>query len=91
VLSTSGMIKKVAELKDKEFIVITEQGINYPLENKYPDRKFYHLSKMTCINMKKTTIDLVEEALEEMKYEIEVDKKIIDKARTALERMLQTK
>ncbi|MEI6079829.1 MAG: quinolinate synthase NadA [bacterium] len=91
VLSTSGMVRAVKDLPDKEFIIVTEQGINYPLQNKYPDRKFYHLNKMTCVNMKKNTIDLVEESLELMRYEIKLDEKLMNRARTALDRMLQVK
>jgi len=91
ILSTSNMIRKVAELTDKEFIVVTEQGIVYPLNNKYPDRKFYYLSKMTCVNMKKNTIEMVEESLENMRYEIKVEEHIIVKAKKSLDRMLQLK
>ncbi|MCX6113176.1 MAG: quinolinate synthase NadA, partial [Proteobacteria bacterium] len=91
ILSTSGMVRKIAELKDKEFIVVTEQGIVYPLKNRYPDRKFYYLSKMTCVNMKKNTIEMVEESLENMRYEIKVKEQIIVKAKKALDRMLQLK
>ena len=91
ILSTSNMIKKVAELKDKEFIVVTEQGIVYPLKNRYPDRRFYYLSKMTCVNMKKNTVEMVEESLENMRYEIKVEENIIVKAKMALDRMLQLK
>ena len=91
VLSTSGMVRVVKDLPEKEFIIVTEQGINYPLQNKYPDRKFYHLNKMTCVNMKKNTIDLVEESLELMRYEIKLDEKLMNRARTALDRMLQVK
>lgn len=91
VLSTSSMIKKVKEVKDKEFIVITEQGIVYPLQNNYPDRKFYYLNKMTCVNMKRNTIDMIEESLQEIKYKIELDKDVIKKAKRALDRMLSLK
>ena len=88
VLSTSKIISKVGELEDKEFIIITEQGIIHPLEKKYPDRKFYHLGKMLCANMKVNTMDLLLDALENDRYEIQVSDAVIGKAKLALDRMM---
>jgi len=89
ILSTSGMVKKVAEINKKDFIVITEQGILHPLKKKYPDRNFYALDRMLCPNMKKTTIDMIPESLERMQYKIELSDEIIKKARIAVDKMLK--
>jgi len=41
--------------------------------------------------MKKNTIEMVEESLENMRYEIKVEEHIIVKAKKSLDRMLQLK
>jgi len=89
ILSTSEMIKKVAELNDGEFIIITEQGIIYPLQKKYPQKKFYSLDKSVCLNMKKTTINSVLNSLELMQYNIEVPKNVMENAKKAVFNMLE--
>lgn len=88
VLSTSKIITKVGELEDKEFIIITEQGIIHPLEKKYPDKKFHHLGKMLCVNMKINTMDILLEAIENDKYEINIPEPVSQKAKLALDRMM---
>ena len=89
ILSTSAMIRKAEEIKEKEIIIITEQGILHPLKKNCPDKTFYSISRAVCPNMKKTTIELVTESLEHMQHRIVLDQDIIEKARLAVERMLQ--
>ena len=89
ILSTSGMIRKALEIKEKEIIVITETGILYPLKKACPDKKFYAIKRAVCPNMKKTTVDLVLESLELMQHNITLDDEVIKKARRAVERMLE--
>ncbi len=89
ILSTSAMIKKASELKDKEIIIVTEQGILHPLKRACPDKVFYSIQKAMCPNMKKTTIDLVLESLELMQHEITLDELILKNARRAVDRMLE--
>ena len=91
ILSTSGMIKKVAELSDDEYIVITEQGILHPLQKKYPNKKFYCLDKALCLNMKKTTAESVLNSLELMRYSIEIPRDVMESARRAVFNMLELK
>jgi len=89
ILSTSAMIKKAVEIKEKEIIIVTEQGILHPLKKNCPDKTFYAIHKAICPNMKKTTVDLVLESLELMQHNIVLDEEIIKKARRAVERMLE--
>jgi quinolinate synthase len=88
VLSTSKIITKVGELEDKEFIIVTEEGIIHPLEKKYPEKKFHHLSKMLCVNMKINTMDILLNALQNDKYEINISEPVLQKAKLALDRMM---
>ena len=55
--STSGIMNYVADSDEKEFIIGTEISIAEHLQYKYPDKKFYILSKkIICPNMKITTL-----------------------------------
>jgi len=89
ILSTSAMIRKAKEIKEKKIIVITEQGILHPLKKNCPDKEFYGLQRMICPNMKKITLDHVLESLELMQHKISLDEAVIKKARLAVERMLK--
>ena len=89
ILSTSAMIKKASEIKEKQIIIVTEQGILHPLKKNCPDKTFYAVQKAVCPNMKKTTIDLVLESLELMQHDIVLEEVILKKARRAVERMLE--
>jgi len=89
-LSTGGMLKFAKESKAKEFIIGTEIGMVYRLQKDNPDKKFYPVSdRVACPNMKLTTAEKILWALEDLKPEITVPKEIADKARLAIERMLQ--
>src|SRR3989338_10034577 len=92
VCSTSGMIKYAKESDANEFIIGTERGMIERLRIEVPDKKFYFIPPspgQTCIQMKKNTLELTLESLEEEKFEIKLDKNIMYKARKALDRMLE--
>lgn len=87
--STGGMLRYVKESPDKEFILCTERGMIHRLKKENPDKSFYNPSPLNiCPNMKKITLEKVLWSLEDMKYKIELDKDIMDKARGAIERMI---
>jgi quinolinate synthase len=90
VCSTGGMFDFVASSNHKEFIVVTEEGMLYPLRKAHPDRTFYPVKAggMICPDMKMISLDNVCTSLEKMEYVITVDKPTADRARLALERML---
>lgn len=89
IASTGGMSTYVGESQDSEFIICTEQGMLYGLQEENPDKKFYIPSEhLICANMKMTTLGWVLHSLENMVYEVKVDNPIRDKARKALDRML---
>jgi quinolinate synthase len=90
VASTGGMLKFVKESQDSEFIIGTEIGIIHRLQKENPNKKFYPASDLAvCPNMKKTTLEKVLWSLEEEKTEIKVPRNIADKAKLAIDRMLQ--
>lgn len=92
VASTSGMLKSAGESEDREFIICTETGILHQFRKRYPGKKFYPASnKLSCPNMKATTLDKVHRALVTMEPRITVPAGIREKALKSLERMLAIK
>ncbi|NTW71597.1 MAG: quinolinate synthase NadA [Eubacteriaceae bacterium] len=86
--STSGIINYATESEDKDFIIVTEEGILYELKMKNPHKNFYVPGKtMTCVNMKKITLKDVYESLLNTKYQVTLDEDIRLKACRSLENM----
>lgn len=86
--STSGIINFAKESKDNEFLIVTEEGVLHKLEKENQGKEFVGIRGMTCKNMKKTTLEDVYACLDEMKYEINIDEAVREKAANALENML---
>ncbi len=90
VLSTGGMMKYAKESKAAELIIGTETGILYRLRKENPDKKFYAATELAvCPNMKKTNLEKVLWSLEDLKTEITIPKQIAERARSAIEKMLE--
>jgi len=90
VLSTSQMSKFAKETDAKEMIVGTEVGLIYRLKKDNPDKEFYPASEAAvCPNMKRTTQEKILWALEELKEEVRVSPEIRQRAKKAIDRMLQ--
>ena len=91
VASTSGMLKLAKELPYKEFIIGTEVGLLYPLSKENPDKRFYHPSpkKMVCSSMKKITLENLFNALENLEFEVTLSEEVIEKAYSAVKKMLE--
>jgi quinolinate synthase len=90
ILSTSGMLKYVSQSGQKEFVIATEQGLLERMKRENPDKIFYPCATpKICSNMKRTTLEDIYNALNEEKYEITVDQNIAEKARHALQKMLE--
>lgn len=88
--STKQIIDFVAVSDNQKFIIGTEAGVLYKLKQDNPSKLFYLMSQgLVCPNMKKTSLKSVYEALNEMKYKIEVDSEIRLKARKSLDMMLE--
>ncbi|SJZ62780.1 quinolinate synthase NadA [Garciella nitratireducens] len=79
--STKEMIDYATSSKEKDFIIVTEQGILHALQKKNPDKNFYIPdSTMICTNMKKIRLEDVYKGLFNMNSIIEVEEKIRQKA-----------
>ena len=89
ILSTEGMMNHVSKSDSQQFVVATETGILYRMRQQNPQKKFIPASENAeCEYMKMITLDKVYRSLYDEKYEVKVAKKIADKARLAIERML---
>ena len=89
ILSTGQMIKLAKESKAQRFLVGTEMGIMHALQNAAPDKQFIHLNAcLLCPDMKVNNLPKLLNALQNEETHIRVPQPIADKARLALQRML---
>lgn len=96
--STSEIIDYAVKSENKEFIICTEMGVFFELEQRCPDKKFYSVGhRQFCPNMKKIRMDKVENVLEGIDNEskditdneIILDEDVIKNAKKPLEKMLE--
>ncbi|MBI2504651.1 MAG: quinolinate synthase NadA [Candidatus Latescibacteria bacterium] len=94
VCSTTGMIKAVAKYPlARTFIIATEHGMLHQLRLRFPGKEFVTADgcigcRLHCPYMKVTGLQDVYFALEDERFEIELDEEVIAGARLALERMM---
>jgi quinolinate synthase len=90
ILSTGQMLEYVEKNNAKTYIVATESGIIHALKKKNPDAEYLPAGQMgICPNMKKITLEKILWSLEDMQYKITVPQQIAEKARKALDRMVE--
>ncbi len=90
VLSTGKMVQEVRKTKKKEVIIGTETGIVYRMKKENPTKNFYPARDTAlCFNMKKIDLRKVLRSLENMIHKVEVPLEISQKARGAIERMVE--
>ena len=84
MLSTSGMLKHVEANPDGEFIVATENGMLYPLQQAAPQANLIEANRMAfCKYMKMITLPKLRDSLRDMKVEVKVPPEIAERARRA--------
>jgi len=88
--STSKIVKFIKETSAKKVIVGTEKGIIHQLKKLRPDIEFIPAySEFTCDQMKMNTLERLLKALEKEQFEVTVPEDIAERARVAIERMLE--
>ena len=89
-LSTGGMLRFVKNSEVKDFVVGTEYGIIHRLEKENPGKRFYPLDPRPCCpDMKLVTLEKIRDALRDGKPEVVLPAELMDRARRAIERMLE--
>jgi quinolinate synthase len=89
-LSTEGMLRHVRDSGATEFAVGTEVGILHRLRKLHPEKTFYPVNPdAACAFMKTITLDNVLSSLETLTPQVSVPAEIAQKARRAIDRMLQ--
>lgn len=87
--STSGIIDFAAESNAKEFIICTEMGVFYELQQKNPDKRFYSVGhRQFCPNMKKISLEKVLHVLQTEENQVQMDEAVMEQARKPLVKML---
>lgn len=88
--STSGIIDYATNSDSKEFIICTEMGVFYELNQKNPDKKFYSVGhRQFCPNMKKISLEKIAHCLETMSPTVELSEEQRTAAYEPLIRMLE--
>ncbi len=93
--STSALIEWCAASDAREFIVMTESGIQYSL-SKLPGKQFYFVANENCNcsecpYMKLNTLDKLRDCLANLEPRVELSADIMQRALAPLERMLAVK
>ncbi|MEA2348462.1 MAG: quinolinate synthase, partial [Thermoleophilaceae bacterium] len=89
MLSTGGMLDFARNSDATDFIVATETGMLYPLEQENPGKRFIAANrKASCKFMKMITLPKLRDALRDMEPVVKVDPAIAEKARIPIERMV---
>ncbi|MGB2851932.1 MAG: quinolinate synthase NadA [Solirubrobacterales bacterium] len=89
MLSTSGMLKQVEANPTGEFIVATETGMLYPLQEAAPEASLIAANRMAfCKYMKMITLPKLRDCLRDMSPEVKVEAAIAERARIPIERMV---
>jgi quinolinate synthase len=90
VLSTGGMVKRAKATDAKVIIVGTEEGLIDRLQRENPEKTFLPAKKYTvCGAMKRITLENLYMSLVGEEPVVEVPTEIADRARVAIERMLE--
>jgi quinolinate synthase len=88
--STSGIIDYAAQSEAKSFIICTEIGVLNQLKKVAPGKAFYFVGeKKMCVNMKKITLEKMEQALLTLADPITLPEDLRRRAEHSLRRMHQ--
>nr|MBA2764730.1 quinolinate synthase NadA [Thermoleophilaceae bacterium] len=89
MLSTGGMLDFARSSSAEEFIVATETGMLYPLEQENPGKRFIPANRQaSCRFMKMITLPKLRDALRECAPVVTVAPAIAERARVPIERMV---
>lgn len=85
--STAGMIDWVKKNRPRKVVLVTECSMSANVSSESPDVEFVRPCNL-CPHMKRITLQKILESLVYMRYEVTVDPLIAERARRAVERMI---
>ncbi len=85
--STSGMINWVKTNRPKKALLVTECSMASNVADETPDVEFVRPCNL-CPHMKRISLEAIYESLRDLKYEVTVDADVAERARRAVERMV---
>jgi len=88
--STFGMQKWVTENQPRQVMMITECSMSDNVTAYAPETDFIRPCNL-CPHMKRITLDNIRTSLEKMQYRVEIHPDVMERARRAVERMLEVK
>ncbi|MFM7084505.1 MAG: quinolinate synthase NadA [Hyphomicrobium sp.] len=88
--STSGMISWVKSHHPKKALLVTECSMASNVAAEAPDVEFVRPCNL-CPHMKRISLQSIYESLRDLKYEVSIDPLIAQRARRAVERMIELK
>lgn len=90
MLGTAGIQRRAKATDADQIIVATETGLLHRLRKENPDKEFIAANEdAVCRYMKTITPAKLINSLREMVFEVEVPKPVADRARLAIERMIE--
>jgi quinolinate synthase len=94
--STSAIINWCVEHPGEEFVIVTENGVNYSLTKRAPEKKFYFVNNeqcncSECPHMRRNNLEKLRDCLLNLEPRMELSEDVIRKALLPLDRMLAVK
>lgn len=88
--STTGIMNYVKNSSHNEFVIATEQGVTDRLKRDYPEKTIIPIkNNLICPNMKMTSLEDIQEVLENETNEIFVEENIAKNAVKCIDRMME--
>jgi quinolinate synthase len=88
--STSGMIDWVKRERPERVVMVTECSMSDNVAAEVPETNFVRPCNL-CPYMKRITLEGIRDSLRDMKHEVLVDPAVAERARVAVQRMLEVK
>ena len=94
--STSALIEYCETNPAREYIVVTESGINYSLQKRAAGKQFYFVNNENCNcsecpYMRLNTVEKLRDSLQQLEPRVELAQETIERALIPIERMLAVK
>ena len=86
--STAGMINWVGDNKPARVVMVTECSMSDNVAVEHPDVDFVRPCNL-CPHMQKITLENIRDALKHLQYPVEVSSDVAERARVAVQRMLE--